>query len=241
MAGTGSKADVTERILQRARALGACAAGITRVSRLGQAPAYRETGRAVRSHGAPSLLVIALPHPPDRPELDWWDRGPGGSRGNRLLMKISAELQAWSSHQLGMAARDVPYSLEAGGVFLKDAAVLAGLGKMGKNNLLLTPEHGPRVRLRALFFDADLEPSPALDFDPCGDCPAPCCRACPLQAFGQSGEAPYARAACDRQMARDLAGAVCVDRWEADGRPGAVVKYCRACELGCPWTAAGRQ
>jgi len=50
---------------------------------------------------------------------------------------------------------------------LKDAAVLAGLGCIGKNNLLLTPEYGSRVRLRAFTIDLVLPSTGPLPFDPC--------------------------------------------------------------------------
>ncbi|MBC8492582.1 MAG: hypothetical protein H8D43_02260 [Chloroflexi bacterium] len=33
-----------------------------------------------------------------------------------------------------------PYRVEQGRILLKDAAVLAGLGVMGKNNLVITPQ-----------------------------------------------------------------------------------------------------
>jgi epoxyqueuosine reductase len=39
--------------------------------------------------------------------------------------------------------RPLPYKVEEGGMFLKDAATLAGLGIIGKNNLLITPEFEP--------------------------------------------------------------------------------------------------
>jgi len=48
--------------------------------------------------------------------------------------------------------------VEKGGVYLKDAAVVAGQGGVGKNNLLLDRRWGPRVRLRAVLIE---ESSPA--------------------------------------------------------------------------------
>jgi epoxyqueuosine reductase len=59
------------------------------------------------------------------------------------------------------------YFIETGGIYLKDTAVLAGLGCIGKNNMLVTPELGPKVRLRALLLEEDLTPTGPIDFDPC--------------------------------------------------------------------------
>jgi len=72
----------------------------------------------------------------------------------------------------------LPYHIENGGIYLKDAAVLAGLGTIGRNNLLITPEFGPRVRLRALLAGVDLPPTGPAGFDPCEGCPAPCLTDC---------------------------------------------------------------
>lgn len=229
VAGSG----FAERIVQRARELGASSAGLTTVSLLRDAPSYRKTGLRIHSAGARSVLVLALRHDQSQPELDWWDRGPGGNPGNRRLMEMAGGLRRWLKDELGIEARALPYAIESGGIFLKDAAALAGLGVVGKNNLLVTPELGPRVRLRALFLHANLEPTPAAGFDPCSHCPAPCRQACPRQAFGPQAEAEYTRAFCDRQMASDVSNAVRVEPWEADGRAAVVVKYCRACELSC--------
>ncbi|MBY8988093.1 MAG: epoxyqueuosine reductase [Candidatus Lokiarchaeota archaeon] len=42
------------------------------------------------------------------------------------------------------------------GLYLKDAAVLAGIGPIGKNNLIITKKFGSQVRLRALVTEAEL-------------------------------------------------------------------------------------
>jgi len=47
------------------------------------------------------------------------------------------------------------------------AAVLAGLGGLGANNLVITPEYGPRVRLNTVITTAELTPDPMLDEPVC--------------------------------------------------------------------------
>jgi epoxyqueuosine reductase len=104
--------------------------------------------------------------------------------------------------------RPLPYKVEEGGVFLKDAATLAGLGMIGKNNLLITPEFGPRVRFKALFLDVDLEPTSPIDFTPCEGYDMPCRRVCPQEAFRNVS---YSRALCDTQMGEDVANEVIIE------------------------------
>ena len=227
-------ADVTQRILIRARAFGASSAGVTSLSLLQGSPSYQKTGGRIRAEGARSVLVISMRHEANESELDWWARVPGSTRGNRRLIEIAADLTQWLKDEFGMVARLAPYQIESGGIFLKDAAALAGLGVIGKNNLLVTPEFGPRVRLRSLLLDAELTPTAPVDFSPCRECNEPCRKACPKHAFEQESNAEYHRVLCDKQMVKDESNALVVEKWADDGSPAAVVKYCRACELSCP-------
>ena len=71
-------------------------------------------------------------------------------------------------------------------VDLKKAAVLAGLGTLGKNNLLVTETFGPRVRLIAVCTDARLAFDRRRDLDPCWDCNL-CLASCPLGALTEGG------------------------------------------------------
>ena len=82
---------------------------------------------------ARSLLVLAM-HPEDAPQLDWFFRG--NTPGNRRLTEISEALVTWLSTVHGVNAQVLAYQVERGGVYLKDAAVLAGFGVVGRNNLI---------------------------------------------------------------------------------------------------------
>jgi epoxyqueuosine reductase len=181
-----------------------------------------------------TMLVWALAHPASKPVLDWWSlKIPAFTPGNFELRAQSKRLRSWMTDELGLNAYSLPYQIEYGGAFLKDAAVLAGLGVFGRDNLLITPEYGPRVRLRGIFMDADLEPTARLEgFDPCATCSKPCHRVCPRTAF-RSGS--YARILCKQEQDQ-----LDVDFEVLDGailgldEPSEVTKYCRACELACP-------
>ncbi len=44
----------------------------------------------------------------------------------------------------------------------RHAAIRAGLGEFGFNNIVLTPEFGPRVRFVSVITEAELEPDPLI-------------------------------------------------------------------------------
>lgn len=62
------------------------------------------------------------------------------------------------------------------------AGKYAGLGNVGLNNCLLTPEFGPRVRLVSVFTSAILEPDSILEKDLCIKCGA-CAKCCPVDSI----------------------------------------------------------
>ncbi len=68
---------------------------------------------------------------------------------------------------------------------LHDAAVSAGLGRVGKNSLLIIPQYGPNAYLSMIITDAPLEPDAPCDKDPCADCNL-CIKACPTGALNGS-------------------------------------------------------
>jgi epoxyqueuosine reductase len=64
----------------------------------------------------------------------------------------------------------------------KHAAYLAGLGSFGQNNVLLTPEYGPRVRFTSIFTAAEIEPDPIKTVNLCTRC-LQCVKSCPVNAI----------------------------------------------------------
>jgi epoxyqueuosine reductase len=254
------------QIVEKAKEFGACLAGIACVEDLNESPSQMLYGKLEKHEGvgtrkadkiksdqiswfenAKSAIVIAVEHPEERPELDCWREGYGGGTiGNRMLMSISDKVSGWLQEEKGIKTKKLPYHIEHGGIFLKDAAVMAGLGCIGKNNLLVTPAFGTRVRLRAMFTDRALEGSGPIDFDPCEDCTMPCKKACPQQAFqsriyskkdlgidrlpARSGV--YSRYRCTIQMELDIDNS----EKSVDGqhKQTKLIRYCRLCELTCP-------
>ena len=194
-----------------------------------------------------TLLVFALRHPEDKPHLDWWF-GESDPPGNRILARIASQLRDAAA----LLRPDVevwlrPYAIEKGGLYLKEAAVAAGLGCIGKNNLLVTPQFGPRVRLRAIGLSLSLPQNGPSTFDPCADCSAPCRAACPREAFRKqvytheetglpalpARDGTYFRLACNGEMDENVRSIAPQRVPEYADETIPVIRYCRACEFAC--------
>ena len=80
---------------------------------------------------------------------------------------------------------------------LRFAAVQAGLGRIGANNMVVTEKSGSRVRLGALLTVADLAPDPPQPYgripDFCVACGFRCVAACPAQALRGTGGVDHYR------------------------------------------------
>jgi epoxyqueuosine reductase len=84
-----------------------------------------------------------------------------------------------------------------GVVSLRHVAQAAGLGTLGKNNLLVTRDFGPRVRLGGVVTTAGLDSDDSSSEDFCVDCEA-CIAACPVDAISEPGKTRTGR--CVRQV-----------------------------------------
>jgi epoxyqueuosine reductase len=218
------------QIIEAALSLGAVGAGIARLDEVLRSPSHLVEPPVQWHRKTGSVLILALAHPPAEPHLDWWD-GRQGTSGNRMLLGISQILERRLKEDFNTPAHDLPYHVEKGGLFLKDVAVLGGLGVIGKNNLLITPDLGPDIRFRAMYLSRLFDSTGPLDVEFCSRCPMFCRRHCPQNAF-ESGI--YSRKACQRQMRRDVEKrSVIIDSQEHTGCRE-VIKYCRMCELSCP-------
>lgn len=166
---------------------------------------------------AKSVIVIGY-HIND-PMLDLWVDQIDGKQScyfvNEILGNIAHEMISVLL-QDGVATVLSPYS----GIYTKDAAVLAGLGTIGKNNLLLTKRFGPRVRLRAIVIEAELSKIPRTQESFCDNCPRLRWSACPANAFANGR---FSREACEKH------GEAHAKRLSDNSR-----LFCRECETVCP-------
>jgi epoxyqueuosine reductase QueG len=85
---------------------------------------------------------------------------------------------------IGPAVRDKKTNRSCGIVSIKHAAVLAGLGYIGKNTLVITPEYGNMVWLSAVLINIELEPDKIIN----KNCPEECflcVKSCPVNALNE--------------------------------------------------------
>ena len=83
---------------------------------------------------------------------------------------------------------DIDRQHGCGDLSQKHAAVLAGLGSLGKNSLLLTPEFGNRVNLVSVVTTLALQGDSLLERDLCiQECDL-CIRSCPAKAIRKGGK-----------------------------------------------------
>lgn len=102
-----------------------------------------------------------------------------------ITFLMAQKISRWGYDALPIpASRLLPSSPNQGHVNHREIAFKAGLGWWGKNNLLVSPVYGSRLRLATLLTDLELEIDPMLDGD-CGRCNA-CRRRCPVEAIGET-------------------------------------------------------
>lgn len=211
--------EIIRATVQKARELGADVAGAVTAKRLVDCPSAVADGQRGSQTDRGTYIVFGLHHGPEHPELDLWEAGRG-TPGDRILARIGKDLARWLQETYGIRARLIPYRISDGGIYLKDAACMAGIGRMGRNNLVIVPGYGSKIRFRAVWADLDCpeEPSPEGE-DPCTGCEGSCIRACPMGAFSTG---KFSRARCLARMDAD----------KSSGRER--IDHCRACELACP-------
>jgi len=101
---------------------------------------------------------------------------------DELGLKISNFIQSQGWEALPIPASQlVDWEKQFAHVSHKHVAMQAGIGWIGRNNLLITPQFGARVRLITVLTNMPLKADPPTPFG-CGDCYA-CLASCPSQSI----------------------------------------------------------
>lgn len=142
------------------------------------------------------------------------------TRLDRLTSRLASLVQKNGYRAFPIAASQRTDDGRICGLFShKLAAHMAGLGWIGKNCLLITPDMGPRVRWATVLTDAKLSPTGQPMEERCGDC-RECADICPVRAIkgrgfskAESREQRLDAGKCDRYFSklkeRDEETAVC--------------------------------
>ncbi|NTW54909.1 MAG: tRNA epoxyqueuosine(34) reductase QueG [Chlorobaculum sp.] len=240
-----------ETIRRKALDLGFCAVGFAAARSLPKAMeeyrqmlaegrhgemAYLETGLEARNDpsmllpGVKTVLSVALPWPaPAKPgAISGYALLPDYHRivGNLLMELLDFIRSICGTTVNGRACVDSLPVLE------KAWAEAAGVGRTGKNTLLIVPGHGSRVFLGELLLDIELEADEPLDWDPCRDCTA-CLDTCPTEALAAPGKLDATRCISylTIELKRDFTDA------EASATDGCLYG-CDRCLDACPHNAS---
>ncbi len=101
---------------------------------------------------------------------------------DRNAFELARRIETMGARAVPVAAsQTVDWTVQRGHLSHKEVARRAGLGWIGRNNLLVTPERGSRVRLVTVLTDLPLTTGRPLERD-CRDC-RDCLQACPAGAI----------------------------------------------------------
>ncbi|RLA85026.1 MAG: hypothetical protein DRG31_04025 [Deltaproteobacteria bacterium] len=102
---------------------------------------------------------------------------------DQMAFRISKMIEEMGGKALPIAASQiVDWERQQAHFDHKTLAELAGLGWRGRNNLLVTPKYGARVRLVSILTDLPLRVDGPYRGPRCGDCTS-CIEACPVGAI----------------------------------------------------------
>lgn len=214
-------------IKRRATALGADLCGIAPVERFADAPAGFHPTDVLG--GCKSVIVIAERFPAGvlaSPSSAAYTFAifKAADQVDAAAFRIASELDRLGSRTVAVPSRD-PYDYWDEGrrhgqgiLSLKHAAVRAGLGRMGKNTLLVNDRLGNLLCLGAILVDRELAADPLAEYWTCApDCRV-CLDACPAKALdGTTIEQRKCRSVCGKHT-----------------EGGGFVYTCNLCRRSCP-------
>lgn len=191
---------LTASVKEFTLSLGADLVGVVQADSFGEAPEGHQPEDILR--GAKSVIVMAV-----RMLNPSFESAP--SREYAISVNIVSHELDRIAFRLGRFIQDkgfralpvpcsFPYDLKEnmGDLSHRHAGHLAGIGVLGKNDLLLTEKFGSRIRLVTVITDAELKADAPLYIDLCKDCDK-CIMACPCGAL--KGDRIVDKSMCEAQ------------------------------------------
>jgi epoxyqueuosine reductase len=183
--------------------------------------------------GARSVMMFALDYrtaEPQAPKLGEgrvsryaWGDSDYHTIVRKKLYKIADAIKTWRPGSTTRCVIDTAPLLE------REFAVLAGLGWVGKNTLVLSKRRGSYFFLAAVLTDATLEYDTPHETDHCGTCTA-CLDACPTKAFVAPRVLDASR--CVSYLTIEHPGLAATELREGVGE---WLFGCDVCQDVCPW------
>lgn len=181
----------SKKIKEQAKQLGADLCGIGPADRFTEAPEGFHPCDVLP--GCKSVIVLACRFNPTTMNASSTSpytvtRNDISNTMNHLAVRL-ADFIAGEGHDavpigsIGPDEYDEKTGRYRGTISLKHAAVLAGLGKIGKNTLLVNNQYGNMIWLSAVLTSVELESDPIATYETCIPGCNLCIKNCPVQAL----------------------------------------------------------
>ncbi|MFQ5922513.1 MAG: tRNA epoxyqueuosine(34) reductase QueG [Anaerolineales bacterium] len=197
---------------------------------------YLETDRARHRRANPreilpecaSILVLAVNYLPQQPARGGVAAYAVGDDYHDVLVDRLKQLISSMEERLGREIMNRYYT-DTGPLLERELAQRAGLGWIGKNTCLISPQHGSYFLLAELLLDLPLVPDEPITTDHCGECTL-CIEACPTACILPDRTLDATR--CISYLTIELKGAI-----PDELRPltSDWVFGCDICQQVCPW------
>lgn len=228
---------MSDRVKEVARIYGANLVGITEIDKRWVYSKYFElvTGES-GSNEIPYKYAIVLGI-----EMDWKGINTSPDAGASAATALAYSRMAQISASLAKYIRSLGYpAIPCGNDTAQSIplAIDAGLGELGRNGLLLSPEYGPRQRICKVLTDLPLVPDQPIDFgiqEFCETCHA-CASACPVDAirFDDRTTEPTSFSNRPGILRWPVNVTRCYLFWQENGIEGQLAD-CSNCIAACPW------
>ncbi|HKJ27695.1 MAG TPA: tRNA epoxyqueuosine(34) reductase QueG [Anaerolineales bacterium] len=175
-----------------------------------------------------SILSLGMPYHPPKAHPGGVAAYAWGDDYHDVLIPLLKKLVAYLAEQDGSAVNGRWYT-DTGPILERDIASRAGLGWIGKNSMLIHPQHGSYFLLAEILLDIELPPDEPFPVDHCGTCTR-CLDACPTSCI--LPDRTLEAEACLSYLTIENKGEIPL---EMRPKVGEWVFGCDVCQQVCPW------